>query len=276
VGFLSMLMLLSFHSVRGRGPRLVQQGLVAHPAALSYTLQHYERSSWRRRSTFSNSFLYSGLAVALCIVVGVPIAWVLAAPGCPGGRARLDQHAHLAVPGTAIASPTSAPSTSTAGFDSRLTSFWIIMADRARGATATLHRAGRPLSLCSSTDPWKRPPRAWAHGTADDPRHQPPLDLERTSWAASFPHDLAAGGVRRPLPGSRWVGDDHQRDLHLLYRGSSSERAALGAILIAVAGPQRPSHQQTGRGSMAAARLAAEGFVRTDIFRPSFEREINY
>jgi iron(III) transport system permease protein len=50
-----------------------------------------------------NSFLYAGLAVALCVAVGVPIAWILARTRVPG-RDTLDalNTLILAIPGTAI------------------------------------------------------------------------------------------------------------------------------------------------------------------------------
>ena len=50
-----------------------------------------------------NSLLYSGLAVAVCIPVGVPIAWLLARTRLPGNDL-LDalNTLILAIPGTAI------------------------------------------------------------------------------------------------------------------------------------------------------------------------------
>jgi iron(III) transport system permease protein len=50
-----------------------------------------------------NSFLYSGMAVAICVAVGVPIAWLLARTRVPG-RDTLDglNTLILAIPGTAI------------------------------------------------------------------------------------------------------------------------------------------------------------------------------
>jgi iron(III) transport system permease protein len=50
-----------------------------------------------------NSFLYAGLAVVLCIAVGVPIAWILARTRLPG-RDTLDalNTLILAIPGTAV------------------------------------------------------------------------------------------------------------------------------------------------------------------------------
>ena len=76
-----------------------------------------------------NSFLYSGIAVALCIVLGVPIAWLLGRSTVPG-RGALDalNTLILAIPGTAIGiAYVRAFHFDLPGFDRGLTSFWIIM-----------------------------------------------------------------------------------------------------------------------------------------------------
>src|SRR6266571_7102389 len=103
VGFLSMLMLLSFIPYAGVALASFSKGWSLTPLPLSYTLQHYERVIVETPKYILNSFLYSGLAVALCIAVGVPIALVLARSRLPG-RGALDSinTLILAVPGTAI------------------------------------------------------------------------------------------------------------------------------------------------------------------------------
>jgi len=76
-----------------------------------------------------NSFLYSGLAVALCIAVGVPIAWILARTKAPG-RGLLDalNTLILAIPGTAIGiAYIRAFHAPLPGLQVGLTSLWIIM-----------------------------------------------------------------------------------------------------------------------------------------------------
>src|SRR5678815_6093177 len=76
-----------------------------------------------------NSFLYSGLAVVICVLVGVPIAWLLARSSVPG-RGALDavNTLILAVPGTAIGiAYIRAFHFDLPGFDRGLTSFWIVM-----------------------------------------------------------------------------------------------------------------------------------------------------
>ncbi|PYM88325.1 MAG: hypothetical protein DME13_02645 [Candidatus Rokuibacteriota bacterium] len=76
-----------------------------------------------------NSFLYAGLAVLLCIVIGVPIAWVLARTRLPG-RDTLDglNTLILAVPGTAIGiAYIRAFHVELPWLGVPLTSFWIIL-----------------------------------------------------------------------------------------------------------------------------------------------------
>src|SRR3989475_3615684 len=96
-------MLLSFIPYVGVALASFSKGWSLTPLPLSYTLQHYERVIVETPKYILNSFLYSGLAVALCIAVGVPIAWVLARSRLPG-RGALDSinTLILAVPGTAI------------------------------------------------------------------------------------------------------------------------------------------------------------------------------
>ncbi len=129
VGFLSTLMLLSFIPYAGVALASFSKGWSLTPLPLSYTLQHYERVIVETPKYILNSFLYSGLAVALCIAVGVPIAWVLARSRLPG-RGALDSinTLILAVPGTAIGiAYIRAFHFDLPGFDRGLTSFWIVM-----------------------------------------------------------------------------------------------------------------------------------------------------
>lgn len=68
-----------------------------------YTLAFFERVSIETPKFIINSFLYSGLAVVICILVGVPMAWVLSRTQAPG-KDLLDALTTLilAIPGTAI------------------------------------------------------------------------------------------------------------------------------------------------------------------------------
>ena len=129
VGFLSLVMLASFIPYFGVLLASVGRGWSMTPIPLHYTLQFFERVIVETPKYIVNSFLYSGLAVMICVVVGVPIAWLLARTRVPG-RDVLDglNTLILAVPGTAIGiayirSFHEPPP----GFERGLTSLWIIL-----------------------------------------------------------------------------------------------------------------------------------------------------
>jgi iron(III) transport system permease protein len=129
VGFLSFLLLLSFIPHIGVMLASIGKGWALTPLPVAYTLQYYERVIVETPKYIMNSFLYSGLAVVICIAVGVPIAWLLGRSTVPG-RGALDaiNTLILAVPGTAIGiAYIRAFHFDLPGFDRGLTSFWIIM-----------------------------------------------------------------------------------------------------------------------------------------------------
>src|SRR5215471_17008363 len=129
VGFLSLVMLLSFIPYIGVALASLSRGWSLTPLPLAYTLQHFERVIVETPKYVLNSFLYAGLAVFLCIAVGVPIAWILGRSTVPG-RGALDavNTLILAVPGTAIGiAYIRAFHFDLPGFDRGLTSFWIVM-----------------------------------------------------------------------------------------------------------------------------------------------------
>src|SRR5499427_7767151 len=103
VSFLSLLMLMSFVPYLGVLLASVGKGWSLTPVPVRYTLAHFERVIVETPKYIVNSFVYSGLAVALCIAIGVPIAWILARTRLPG-RDTLDglNTLILAIPGTAI------------------------------------------------------------------------------------------------------------------------------------------------------------------------------
>jgi iron(III) transport system permease protein len=239
VGFLSTLLLLSFIPYAGVALASFSKGWSLTPLPLSYTLQHYERVIVETPKYILNSFLYSGLAVALCIAVGVPMAWVLARSRLPG-RGALDSinTLILAVPGTAIGiAYIRAFHFDLPGFDRGLTSFWIIMPivlavrrlpytvraahsslllvhrsmeEAAQSVGATGLRTIRDISL----------PLIWK-GIVVGSLFSFMTSLQEAS-AVLF---LALGGWEMMTNG-----------IFTFYiAGSSSEAAALGAILIAVA-----------------------------------------
>ena len=129
IGFLAGLLLLSFIPYLGVGLASVGKGWSLTPLPQAYTLQYYERVIVETPKYILNSFLYSGLAVAICILVGVPIAWLLGRSQVPG-RGALDalNTLILAIPGTAIGiAYIRAFHWDLPGFDRGLTSFWIVM-----------------------------------------------------------------------------------------------------------------------------------------------------
>jgi iron(III) transport system permease protein len=129
VAFLSGVMLLSFIPYVGVALASVGKGWSLTPIPVAYTLQYYERVIVETPKYIVNSLLYSTIAVALCVVIGVPIAWILARSTLPG-RDTLDalNTLILAIPGTAIGiAYVRAFHFDLPGFDRGLTSFWIIM-----------------------------------------------------------------------------------------------------------------------------------------------------
>jgi iron(III) transport system permease protein len=127
--FLSLVMVLSFIPYVGVGLASVGRGWSLTPFPVQYTLQYFERVLVETPKYVVNSLLYAGLAVALCVVVGVPIAWLLARTRVPG-RDVLDglNTLILAVPGTALGlAYIRAFHFALPGFDRGLTSLWIVL-----------------------------------------------------------------------------------------------------------------------------------------------------
>jgi iron(III) transport system permease protein len=103
VTFLSAVMLMSLIPCLGVGLASIGKGWSLTPVPVHYTLASFERVIVETPKYILNSFLYCTLAVLLCIVIGVPISWILARTRLPG-RDTLDvlNTLILAVPGTAI------------------------------------------------------------------------------------------------------------------------------------------------------------------------------
>jgi iron(III) transport system permease protein len=129
IAFLSRRPLRACSRAFGLALASVGKGWALTPLPVAYTLQYYERVIVETPKYILNSFLYSGLAVVICVLVGVPIAWLLARSSVPG-RGALDavNTLILAVPGTAIGiAYIRAFHFDLPGFDRGLTSFWIVM-----------------------------------------------------------------------------------------------------------------------------------------------------
>ena len=129
IAFLSAVMLLSFVPYLGVALASVGKGWSLTPFPLHYTTMFFERVIVETPKYIVNSFLYSTLSVVLCIVIGVPIAWILARTALPG-RDTLDglNTLILAIPGTAIGiAYVRAFHAEIPWLDVRLTSLWIIL-----------------------------------------------------------------------------------------------------------------------------------------------------
>ena len=129
VAFLSLVMLAACIPHFGVALASVGKGWSLTPVPVQYTLLYFERVIVETPKYILNSFLYSALAVVLCIAVGVPIAWLLARTRVPG-RDVLDglNTLILAIPGTAIGiAYIRAFHVPLPGLDRGLTSYWIIL-----------------------------------------------------------------------------------------------------------------------------------------------------
>lgn len=101
--FLSTVLILAFIPYFGIILDSFGKGWALTPFPVKYTLQYFERVAIETPKFILNSLLYSGISVLLCIVIGVPIAWVMARTKLPG-RNMLDSLTTLilALPGTGI------------------------------------------------------------------------------------------------------------------------------------------------------------------------------
>jgi iron(III) transport system permease protein len=240
IGFLSLVMLLSFIPYLGVALASVGRGWSLTPFPVHYTLHYFERVIVETPKYILNSLVYSGIAVALCIVVGVPIAWLLARTRVPG-RDTLDalNTLILAIPGTAIGiAYIRAFHVEVPGFDRALTSFWVIipivLAVRrlpytVRGTYASLLLVHRSMEAAAASvgAPGLRAfrdvtlPLIW-RGVLVGSLFSFMTSLQEAS-AVLF---LSLGGWETITVGI----------FSFYIAGSASEAAALGVILIVVAG----------------------------------------
>lgn len=103
VGFLGALMFISFLPHIGVTLAAFGRGWSLTPFPVEYTMQFFTRVSIETPKFIINSFLYCGLAVLMCLVIGVPMAWIMGRTKAPG-RNTMDALTTLilAIPGTAI------------------------------------------------------------------------------------------------------------------------------------------------------------------------------
>ncbi len=101
--FLIVVLIFAFIPYIGIGLDSFGRGWALTPIPVKYTLQYFERVSIETPKFIINSLLYSGISVFICIIVGVPVAWVMARTKVPG-RDLLDSLTTLilALPGTGI------------------------------------------------------------------------------------------------------------------------------------------------------------------------------
>ena len=129
VGFLALLFFLSFVPQVGVLLASVGKGWALTPFPVHYTLDYFRQVSIETPKFIVNSLLFSGLAVLICLVVGVPMAWIMARTQTPG-RGAMDALTTLilAIPGTAIGiAYIRAFHYPLPGIDLALTSMWVVL-----------------------------------------------------------------------------------------------------------------------------------------------------
>ena len=103
VGFLVALLFISAVPQVGVFLAAVGKGWALTPFPIHYTLDYFRQVSIETPKFIINSLMFSGLAVLICLVIGVPMAWIMARTRTPG-RGAMDALTTLilAIPGTAI------------------------------------------------------------------------------------------------------------------------------------------------------------------------------
>ncbi|HNZ08382.1 MAG TPA: iron ABC transporter permease [Bacillota bacterium] len=101
--FLISLMLFAFIPYLGVGLASFARGWSMTPLPTTWTLHHYKRVIFDAPGYIINTFNYCTLAVILCILIGLPIAWIMARTKMRS-RGALDilTTLVLALPGTAL------------------------------------------------------------------------------------------------------------------------------------------------------------------------------
>lgn len=129
VGFLSALLFISFVPQVGVMFAAVGRGWALTPFPVVYTLEFFRQVSIETPKFIINSLIFSSLAVLLCLVIGVPMAWILGRTKAPG-RNTMDALTTLilAIPGTAIGiAYIRAFNVPLPVIDIPLTSMWVIL-----------------------------------------------------------------------------------------------------------------------------------------------------
>jgi iron(III) transport system permease protein len=103
VGFLSLLMFISLVPQVGVLLAAVGRGWALTPFPVHYTLEFFQQVSIETPKFIVNSLLFCAIAVFMCLLIGVPMAWIMTRTQAPG-RGAMDALTTLmlAIPGTAV------------------------------------------------------------------------------------------------------------------------------------------------------------------------------
>jgi len=103
VGFLSLLMIVSFVPQLGVVLAAVGRGWSLTPIPIEYTTEFFRQVSVETPKFIVNSLWFCAIAVFMCLVIGVPMAWIMGRTQAPG-RGAMDALTTLmlAIPGTAV------------------------------------------------------------------------------------------------------------------------------------------------------------------------------
>jgi iron(III) transport system permease protein len=103
VGLLMLLLFVCVIPQLGVLFAAVGRGWALTPFPVHYSMEFFRAVSIETPKFIVNSFLYSGLALVLCLLIGVPMAWIMTRTQAPG-RNTMDALTTLilAIPGTAI------------------------------------------------------------------------------------------------------------------------------------------------------------------------------
>jgi len=128
VGLLVLLLVVCAIPQVGVVLAAVGKGWALTPFPVHYTLDYFRQVSIETPKFIVNSILFCGLAVLICLVIGVPMAWIMGRTQTPG-RGAMDALTTLilAIPGTAIGiAYIRAFHYPLPGLDVALTSLWVI------------------------------------------------------------------------------------------------------------------------------------------------------
>jgi iron(III) transport system permease protein len=103
VGFLAALLFVSLVPQLGVLLAAVGRGWSLTPFPVHYTLEFFDQVSVETPKFILNSLLFCGIAVFMCLAIGVPMAWIMGRTNAPG-RGAMDALTTLmlAIPGTAV------------------------------------------------------------------------------------------------------------------------------------------------------------------------------